>query len=317
MASFDHVNYSIRPNKSVERKLVFTNLSKIQKELEFKSYRYVGFGSLWFTDFLIAHKLLKIKSMVSIEASETGADRARFNQPLSCIKVEEGDSSTLIPILDFDKTKSIVWLDYDTGIDGPALRDIELLLPMIATGSIFLVTISAKVNSLPKVDENNSTITKAQSIKEIAGDYVPTTLPRARFEKEAYPKLLLEILNNAVESIMLNSGRQEKFLKLFEMIYKDGTPMVSFGGIVSNQETITKIQSIMTSENWDGIINDPIQVPPLTLKEKITMDRFMPTDQPPTSQNIKDGSGLSMEQEQIDAYHRYYLHYPVFGEVVF
>ncbi len=314
MASFDYVNYSIRPNKSVERKLVFTNLLKIQKELEYKSYRYIGFGSLWFTDFVIAHKLLGIKSMISIESSPIGAARARFNQPLSCISVEEGDSSTLIPELNLDSNKSIVWLDYDTSIDGPVLRDLEAMLPVMITNSIFIVTINAKTGSLPKKDENGIDISLKDSLKEIAGDYVPALLTKRNFDRENYPKLLLEILSNAVESIILNSGKKERFFKLFEMTYKDGTPMISFGGIVADKEKIEKIQTLMTSENWDGIVNKPIQVPPLTIKEKISIDRFMPCDIPPTSEMIERELGLNMEQEQIDAYHRYYLHYPMFGE---
>ena len=55
MASFDSVNYSIRPSKSVQRGIVFQGLRRIFDVMDLGNTIYVGFGSIWFTDFVQAH----------------------------------------------------------------------------------------------------------------------------------------------------------------------------------------------------------------------------------------------------------------------
>jgi hypothetical protein len=86
-------------------------------------------GSLWFVDFLMAHRTLGIKSMKSIERPGIGYKRTQFNRPLSCIEVVRGESSLVIPSLDLTSRPSLVWFDYDSSITGPVIQDIGLLVP--------------------------------------------------------------------------------------------------------------------------------------------------------------------------------------------
>ena len=82
MASFDIVNYSLRPSKGIQRQIVFDGIRMLKSRLELSEMIYVGLGSIWFSDFVQAHKSLDIRRMVSIEADDTGYCRARFNKPL-------------------------------------------------------------------------------------------------------------------------------------------------------------------------------------------------------------------------------------------
>ena len=86
MASFDVVNYTIRPNKNIERKLVFESLRELSTPLGLGDYRYIGLGSPWFIDFLLAHRYLLIRDMICIEFEEH-APRMEFNKPYDCIAV--------------------------------------------------------------------------------------------------------------------------------------------------------------------------------------------------------------------------------------
>ena len=61
MPSFDVVNYSLRPNKSIQRTIVFEAVSILQGWLRLENLLYIGFGSIWFTDFQLAHKFLRVK----------------------------------------------------------------------------------------------------------------------------------------------------------------------------------------------------------------------------------------------------------------
>lgn len=64
MASFDVVNYSLRPSKCIERQLVFEGVRALQMQMDLNQLVYVGFGSVWFTDFVVAHKILGVDDMV-------------------------------------------------------------------------------------------------------------------------------------------------------------------------------------------------------------------------------------------------------------
>ena len=99
MASFDIINYSLRPSKSIQRRLVFEGVRTLKGNLELDNMVYIGFGSVWFTDFVMAHKLLGIQDMVSMEADVIGYKRALFNAPYATVRVMEGSSAAALPCL--------------------------------------------------------------------------------------------------------------------------------------------------------------------------------------------------------------------------
>ena len=119
-ASFDVINYSLRPNKNIERKLIFESLRLMDNLFEFSSYRYVGMGSLWFVDFILAHKMLHINNMVSIERPEY-AKRVEFNKPYNCISIEAGDTTHVLPTIDLQKQLDLVWLVNRPGFAGDSI----------------------------------------------------------------------------------------------------------------------------------------------------------------------------------------------------
>lgn len=313
MPSFDAVNYALRPNKAVERKIVFAGLQCLSRVVDLANHRYVGFGSLWFIDYLMAHKLLGIASMTSIERDAIGSRRAEYNRPLGCIEVVPGESSLIIPTLRLDEMPSVVWLDYDSSINGPTITDLGLLVPRCAANSVVIVTINAKKDELDAKDENGVEIDAATSLRAIAGDLVPNPLPSRRLQPSNYPRLLCEILSNQLQSKTVNSGRSEPFIKLFDLSYTDGTPMVTVGGILAAAEKADEIRALVASASWEGIVGDTVSIPPLTAKEKIALDRMMPAALAPTVKQV-DKLGFSLKAEQIRVYHRYYKYYPVFGE---
>jgi hypothetical protein len=315
MSSFDAVNYAIRPNKTVERKIVFSGLIKLREVLPVSSYQYIGLGSLWFVDFIMAHKLLGISSMMSIERDQIGYQRSVFNCPLSCIKVIRGESGLVIPTLELQDVPCLAWLDYDGSVGDSAIGDIGKLVARCAPNSIVIVTLNAKKDELPTMDERGEPITEEESLRRIAGDLVPTPLPQQRLQRANYPKLLCEILMNQLRSATVNSGRRESFIPLFDLAYSDGTPMVTVGGILATAENQANIGQLVDSPDWQGIVSETISIPPLTVKEKLALDRMMPSPKPPTDQQMNK-VGFHLKRAQLDMYHRHYLHYPMFGELL-
>ncbi len=56
MASYEKFDYSTRPNKRTQRKMIFDALARYIGVFPRTSFHYVGFGSMWFADFLYAHR---------------------------------------------------------------------------------------------------------------------------------------------------------------------------------------------------------------------------------------------------------------------
>src|SRR6185437_3809720 len=97
MPSFDVVNYSLRANKAIQRSLVFEAVRVLQANMNLNDLIFVGLGSIWFADFQIAHKFLHLKDLISIEATEIGYRRAKFNRPFRTVSVKHGLSYDVLP----------------------------------------------------------------------------------------------------------------------------------------------------------------------------------------------------------------------------
>ncbi len=65
--SYMQINYSLRPAKSVERKMLCEAIKRLAVFDKIESYKYVGFGSAYFSDFSLIHRSLGIEDMLSIE----------------------------------------------------------------------------------------------------------------------------------------------------------------------------------------------------------------------------------------------------------
>lgn len=311
MASFESVNYSIRPNKNIERKLVFEALRVLHGSIPLNSYRYVGLGSLWFVDFILAHRYLAISDMACIEY-ETEAERVEFNRPYDCIKVLSGNTTDVLPTIDLATKPSLIWLDYDTGPDGPILQDIEFIAGAAKVGTIFLFTINAHKGALQKMDADGRALEREAALRLIFSHLVPAVLPHGSFTADGYPKLLAQMLLAHMDNCVHRSGRGNKFVPMFNFYYRDGAPMITVGGLIADglhehaylKSGVDKLDWV-TAEKQISIL-----VPPLTVKEKYTFDRLLPCGLQPNVSKL----GFPLSEEQIAAYYNYYRHYPVFGE---
>lgn len=147
-ASFEQFDYQLRSNKHIERKLVFDLLSRGRKYFPLEDYKYLGLGSLWFADHRLAHKLLNITDLISIEASEH-ADRAVFNKPYGSVRVLPGMSHEVLPQFQAHEwsVPYIVWMDYDGLLDENVAADLSRFVANLQPGSVILVTLNAAFRS--------------------------------------------------------------------------------------------------------------------------------------------------------------------------
>jgi len=118
-------------------------------------YRYVGFGSVCFSDFQLFHRILGIADMVSIEKEVDHEQRFRFNKPFDCIDLKMGCASEVLPTLDWQKP-TIVWLDYDKPLRAEHLADISTVVAKCLSGSLLMVTVNVgddERTGIPGTDE--------------------------------------------------------------------------------------------------------------------------------------------------------------------
>jgi len=320
MASGDIIDYSIRPNKNIERKLIAECLNCLKQEFPIDKYKYIGLGGYWFVDFILFHMVLNIDDMISIEVEENAAKRAEYNVPFKCIEVIKGLTSDILPKLNLANSDNLIWLDYDSNlVDGPIIRDIEILCSESKVGNILIFTLNAHSNQLSSErgsDTDNEN--KRRNLKEIVGDIIPGDLDLELFSLNNFPKLLSKVLFDLCLRKTIISGREETFHPLFSFIYTDGAPMITIGGMIVDDEMIKKIKVCKLEKKYQFIKGQTpflINVPPLTSKEKIAIDQLLPDDNPIDIEALKSIIGFDIKSKQIRDYEKFYKFYPVFAEM--
>lgn len=355
MASFNVINYSLRVNKNVERKLIFDAFLKLQNALEVGRYRYIGLGSIWFVDFIIAHKVLNVDEMISMEQDAEGVARARFNRPFRNIVIEHGESSNIIPKVHWDSGPVIAWLDYDRSLArSSALQDIGLLCSRASSRSIVAVTVNADIRQLePYITSNQDALKRIKEVLEndavsesdklavieeaaksagesvqqqrlaaiesIAGDLLPLELPLSALNRSSFPQLVARILLNQFHHSMVESGRTQSFYPLFNFYYQDNAPMVTVGGVIVDETDVWKIEesNIIGNDHIRGEEQVTIRLPLLTVKEKLALDRLLPREDSLAPALVTEDSNITLKAEELEAYQSFYKHYPVYLEVDF
>ena len=314
MASFDVVNYSLRPSKSIQRQIVFNGIRMLKSQLNLSNMIYIGFGSVWFIDFVMAHKLLDIEDMVSMEKEEIGYRRAVFNRPYATVRVCHGHSSDLLAKLyddkDFSRRPWVVWLDSDNHLEEELRDDIRSIIETSPANTVFLVTFNGKDTRYGSPSERTT------RLRDLLGNVVPDELPRARCKGDKMQETLADLTIDFMKSIGAEFARPGGFEPAFRMIYKDASPMVTVGGIMPSPEKSNDAESVIGSKTWKCRPERRIVAPLLTFREAVTLQSLLPRVDN-LSRNIVQNNGFDLEDSQIESFQKYYREYPIFAQIVF
>lgn len=312
MASFDTINYSLRPNKAIQRQIVFDGLEFLDRHVPIRNALYIGFGSIWFSDFMLAHKRIGITDMISIENMPIGAARAKFNAPFRTVRIEEGDSTPVLrDIASRDEALAkqwLVWLDYDESLTQTTLHDIALVLTHAPPNSVLLITFDAGGLGMPA--------SKRESyLRNLLGDAVPDDLLDDAFEKAKIPATFATCLLNYIESEAATMARPGGFIPAFNIPYTDSAPMVTVGGFLLAQAAKGAGKACVNDDQWEGFVKVPVEAPPLTIKEVAALQRLLPSKSGISRAGIQK-IGFDLTEEQIAAYEEHYRRYPAFFQVI-
>lgn len=323
--TYERINYSLRPAKSIERKMLGNAFRKLSDFGAIESYRYIGFGSTYFSDFVWFHKTLGIRHMISIERDRKNEERFRFNCPFRCIQIEWGDSNDIFPTLTWD-VRTILWLDYDGELNENVLADVAVFCMSAIPGSMIVVTVNAEPDKPDpsSLDRNKEYFDQLHEyrlqklIEQVGEEKIPTGVSGkdlAGWRKAAiYRKIITDKIYQTLNT--RNGGRASGteilYKQLFNFHYADGAKMLTAGGLIYDKGQ-SHIVAKCAFEELPFVELDSapylIETPRLTYRELRYLDTKLPL-----LEGEKLGPLLGIPEEQLDIYARMYRYFPTFAE---
>lgn len=235
--SFDKIDYSLRPAKYAERRMLRDIFRRVAPFAPPETYTYIGFGSVWFSDFVLFHRALGVKEMISIECKTKAFERIRDNAPYR-IDLELGRSERVLPKLAL-KDRSFLWLDYDDAIDPNMLLDLRTVSGKAQSGTLLAVTVRGERSR--EVDQAES---DADETGRSALDRFRTTFNRSRIPPEIddydmygrpFARLSRSMLRGEIQTALVARNRRKTDNWRFEPIcsfeYADGVLMTTIVGM--------------------------------------------------------------------------------------
>lgn len=312
MSSFNVVNYSIRPNKCIQRSLIFEGYKTIQNRLGLNKVNYIGLGSIWFSDFVMAHKTLHIDKMVSIESSEIGYRRAEFNKPFKSVSVVNELSTDAIRTLCADKGFSahpwLVWLDYDGTLNETVVDDMRLIIERAPQNTALVVTFSADSRKYGKPKDWPG------RFKAVLGDVVPDELTREDCDRGKFPEIAADLALDYMKSAAASVRRPGGLFPCFRVVYRDGADMVTVGGVLPSIGSLPVIREAREEKAWPSWPKLAVATPPLTIREIAVLQAELPRRTKLTRASIRK-LGFDLEESQIEAYEKFYKYYPAYAQI--
>lgn len=343
LASFERIDYQLRYNKHIERKLVFDTFVKVVQEFPSLGHKYLGFGSIWFSDFRLAHRVLGLRDLKSMEFHDY-VGRAEFNKPYRAIDVLPGNCSATLRMMppEYWSNSIISWMDFDGCLEPQVVGDLAYLLEKCAPQSVVVITVnSSRDNYRPRVrGEEERRRRENTSVGQVEELLRASVVPQ-RFEPQPteggvlqdvterdFPEFLAEALLLFMGHIVASSGRTTvaasgatellQFLPLFNFAHKDGADMVTVGGAIVSGST-EPIWRERVSHGIERRAQDQLptyqrlDMMPLTLREKVALDACLPDGMNEFVVRAQE-VGLRLANGELEKYWRYYRHFPVFLE---
>ncbi len=315
--SFSKLNYLLRPSKQVERKLfIETFHSLAMGGFRIKDYTYVGFGSIYYADFILFHKYLYITKMVCVEQAKI-PKRMQFNLPFRFIQLEMQPFAQYVTRLQRD-TPYIVWLDYDIALSQQVFADVTACCKVLCPGSALIVTVEGSGKVHADVAGADSQRSRDQEylnrLKRDFGRYYSADITQSILSTNGFPKFIGEVLATKCQQ-ETNARKGLSFDQLFNFRYADGRQMVTVGGIIADADVSRRVQesgvhALAFIER--GNSQRPINLPMLTVRERLWLDQQIGSD-PLDAQTLQ----FELDQDALESYRQSYRDYPNYQEGLF
>lgn len=311
--SYRTIDYRVRPAKHAERLMISDTLARL-KFGTVESYQYVGLGSVYFSDFVLFHRRLGIRKMVSIEREVQDTQRFLDNRPFSNIEILWGSTTTQLQHVDLT-LRSIVWLDFEDPLNREMLDDLRSVVSRAVSGTAILMTIQCS----PAAQDLRNPRKVVDSLAESLGrERIDVGLNDERLLGWGTAEVYREIVLNdiAVALAQRNGNRPAaqhlKFEQIMNFHYKDGAYMQTIGGVLfdSGQRPIFD-QCAFSDLDFYRPDNSAfrIDVPKLTAREVKVLEAQLPMD---GADELNVGS---MPKRDAEWFRKIYRYFPSFSAV--
>lgn len=308
------ISYDLRPTKQCERRILL-DILKIAGDagLEIPNYRYVGMGANRFYDFLLVHKYLAVKKMISLEHDPNMYERARFNNPYHFIEVLNTNTTSFLSNDEFN-CQSICWFDYDGGIGPHIIRDILALGTKLKLGDFaFVTTFGGPGRALDKLNASNRMQWFQDALGDFSGEVLIEDVETANFPIAVH-KVLYAAFKNAF------SARSDGiFVPLLQVEYADSKTMVTVGGALLEREKVRSIKAKVKNALPFLPLNTPclyeIKTLHLTEKERVLFDRAVTSPKRRRREKIQLKK-LGFKMAEVEAYEDLLRYLPRYVETM-
>jgi hypothetical protein len=286
--SFRRIDYSIRPAKYAERKMLSDIFRRLSAFSPLEEYRYVGFGSVWFSDFLLFHRMLGIKHMLSIEKAAASSKRFEANRPFN-FDIDFRTSTEVLPDMGYDR-RQFIWLDYDDPITTDMLRDAASIATRARSGTVLAV--SVQCHRAPEVADadrdranDGNALTAEERFKSRFQEFnIDPDITRAELGGWPFGELsrnmFLESIKSALEVRRLANPEDQVCCKVIcNFDYEDGAKMTTSVLVFYSLDEESEFEACYFS-NLDFLDagDDPIYIPTpkLTVREFRMLESQLP-----------------------------------------
>jgi hypothetical protein len=316
VASYRRIDYRVRPAKNIERKMLAESFRRLSEFESTSAYRYVGMGSVYFSDFMLFHKQLGFESMVSIEDTTDPIVQLRFhlNVPFGHIEMKFGNSAAILQRLSWE-SRTVAWMDYDGALVASCLSDIDYMIRHAASGSILLLSLNAGNISSPSRDSDEGEVPDAVGLlkRAVGASAVPPEVANRDLSGWGVARVYRRIVNEAISQALLTrnatlpAGQKVKYRQLYNFHYTDGVKMLTLGGIIYDERDENVVDKCAFGQldfvrgDEDAYVIDP---PNLTYFEMRQIDAL----------RRRPSVSLPLPPSDIERYERTYRYFPNFIE---
>lgn len=319
-ASFAKIDYSIRPAKFAERKMLCEIFRRVGPFEPVEDYTYVGLGSVWFADFALFHRALGLKTMVSIERVKSAEARVEANKPFRTIAVSYDTSSNVLPNLDWKK-RHLIWMDYDDPIMPEMLLDARTVSANALSGTIFAISVQChKARELIEAEADTEQrippldrLTARFERKRISANMMEDDLIGWRFGTLSRNMFRFEVEDAlTIRNLTLPDEEKVRFHPICDFEYADGAKMTTIIGMFAAKKDRALVKQCAFN-TLDFLPSSGrllrIKVPLLTAREMRHLERQLP----------KAASGSwdlgSIPASEANLFANFYRYFPNFASV--
>ncbi len=327
--SGENIAYHLRQNKAVDRYAFIELLAKLDKLLSISEYKYIGFGGHSLEEFKYIHDRFGLLNMLSIESDLQVFKRQGFNQPYACIQRLNQSSNDFIDNYSREE-KTIIWLDYtEPSKLRSQVEEFQKIILKLDTHDVIKITLNAHPSAYKEAEKgansNDIQRSRIEKLKELLGeeDLFPSAdITNLMMIPKKFPYALMMILRHAANLALIGkNGIYFQPLACFS--YADGQQMMTVTGIILDKEQREDFLEKTGLETWElSNINwsspHSINIPNLTIRERLYIDRFLPNSTP---DDIHKELGFQFDSKEqnslkmIETYIMFYRQSPYFSRI--